>query len=384
MNYKKYDVVIVGAGIMGLFLAKKLLTIGLSVIILEKGSELANGPSTKNEGILHRGTYHSYAIDDVGESIEVARKCIYGYDQILAQYPEVFEEFFLETIAIIKDKKNYLKAINRWDKAGVLYKNITYERAKKILPEVKISEEFLYFKIKEKAINTRLLLHTILKQIGSFDNIKILRGVHQIKFIDKFKISATYGDGDGVENINFDYIVYSSGKGTKKIFKEEFNIELPIRVFKALLLVTKRLSKNNVYFLDEREVSIFQHGDKSIIGETKYNKPCLNDEDYEIDDDLKHSLINKVKEYFDFDDKNAMIFCSHKVDYGGENDFHSLDSKLNEPFNNHFIAMPGKMTEAPWLADYIMREIFKRKNDSIISERPCDKFTPDQNISLLN
>lgn len=382
MNYKKYDVVIVGAGIMGLFLAKKLLTIGLSVIILEKGSELANGPSAKNEGILHRGTYHSYAIDDVGESIEVARKCIYGYDQILAQYPEVFEEFFLETIAIIKDKKNYLKAIDRWDKAGVLYKNITYERAKKILPEVKISEEFLYFKIKEKAINTRLLLHTILKQIESFDNIKILRGVHQIKFIDKFKISATYGDG--VENINFDYIVYSSGKGTKKIFKEEFNIELPIRVFKALLLVTKRLSKNNIYFLDEREVSIFQHGDKSIIGQTKYNKQCLHEEDYEIDDDLKHSLINKVKEYFDFDDKNAMIFCSHKVDYGGENDFHSLDSKLNEPFNNHFIAMPGKMTEVPWLADYIMREIFKRKNDSIISERPCDKFTPDQNISLLN
>jgi len=44
------SVTIIGAGVTGLMLAKKLSALGIDVILIETGDKLANGASTRNEG----------------------------------------------------------------------------------------------------------------------------------------------------------------------------------------------------------------------------------------------------------------------------------------------------------------------------------------------
>lgn len=372
MKAKKFDVVIIGAGITGLLLQYKLLEIGCRVLLIEKNAELAKGPSTKCEGILHRGLYHGYAIDNLEEAISVARKCNYGYEQILSKYPQVVEEMLLETVAIIQDKANTSKATERWDKAGVWYETISYEHAQRILADAKLSEDYGFFKAKEKSINTRLLLHLIQNQIKGSPNAEILNGVTDIKFIDKNSLAAIMTNGE-YEIVESDFIVYASGKGTKAIFEREHKINLPIKIFKAHLLTTSRLCKNNIYCLDEGQVTIFHHSDKTIVGMTKYNKECTED-DIEIDPEAVDELLSKTSKYLDIQGAYIKPYWCHKVDYGQNGLYHSLDAQLHEPIRNHFVALPGKLTEAPWICDHLVREIFTRMNRSDIAQRPCDNF----------
>lgn len=50
-----YDVLIIGAGVIGTLIAKKLSSYELNVCVLEKGSDVAVGSSKANSGIVHAG-----------------------------------------------------------------------------------------------------------------------------------------------------------------------------------------------------------------------------------------------------------------------------------------------------------------------------------------
>ena len=50
-----YDVIVIGAGITGGFIARELSKYSLNVCILEKGSDIAMGASKANSGIIHSG-----------------------------------------------------------------------------------------------------------------------------------------------------------------------------------------------------------------------------------------------------------------------------------------------------------------------------------------
>ena len=144
-------------------------------------------------------------------------------------------------------------------------------------------------------------------------------------------------------------------------------------------MVTNRLCKNNIYCLDDNEVTIFHHTNKTIIGLTKYNKEC-DENDTKIDAEAVEELLSKTGKYLCTKDVSYESYNCHKVDYGQNGSYHSLDTQLHEPFPNHFIALPGKLTEAPWICDKLSREIFTRMNRSAIAERPCDKL----DLSILN
>ena len=53
---RKYDVVIVGGGVVGTAIAREMSRYNLAIALLEKGTELAFGVSKSNSGIIHPGT----------------------------------------------------------------------------------------------------------------------------------------------------------------------------------------------------------------------------------------------------------------------------------------------------------------------------------------
>ncbi len=59
MKQDVYDVAVIGAGVVGTGVARKLSAYNLSVILLEKESDVSFGVSKANSGIIHGGFHHS-------------------------------------------------------------------------------------------------------------------------------------------------------------------------------------------------------------------------------------------------------------------------------------------------------------------------------------
>jgi len=72
----KYDILIIGAGIIGLTIAKEISDRKLgSVLILEKESALGRHASGRNSGVLHSGIYYPK------DSLK-AKYCKHGADKL--------------------------------------------------------------------------------------------------------------------------------------------------------------------------------------------------------------------------------------------------------------------------------------------------------------
>ena len=53
-----FDVTIIGAGVVGLSIAKFCSEHGYSVVVLEQESRAGEGVSSRNSGVLHAGIYY--------------------------------------------------------------------------------------------------------------------------------------------------------------------------------------------------------------------------------------------------------------------------------------------------------------------------------------
>ena len=57
-NKHKFDVVIVGAGIIGLAIAEKLVDSFENILVLEKEKKFGQHTSSRNSEVIHSGIYH--------------------------------------------------------------------------------------------------------------------------------------------------------------------------------------------------------------------------------------------------------------------------------------------------------------------------------------
>lgn len=72
-----FDVVVVGAGVIGLAIAEKLTAIGRSVLIVEREMAIARGITSRNSEVIHAGIY--YPTDSLK-----ARFCVEGRERLYA------------------------------------------------------------------------------------------------------------------------------------------------------------------------------------------------------------------------------------------------------------------------------------------------------------
>ena len=70
-----FDVAIVGAGVIGLSIARSVAKLGANVVVLEEKPEIGQGISSRNSGVIHAGIYY-------GQGSFKRKFCVEGRDQL--------------------------------------------------------------------------------------------------------------------------------------------------------------------------------------------------------------------------------------------------------------------------------------------------------------
>ena len=352
--------------------AQKLSDLGLRIALIENQTTLASGPSTRNEGWLHRGTYHASSIRDRAAAIQVARRCIYGHKQMRRFAPEAVADGDPLPLALVRDKDKLSEIISRWDEAGVHYQSLSRAEAERIVPDAAFNKVSGIFQVADVSLNTRILyrkLFTLAQRSGC----EFYLG-WEIEGIDGKEVVSRNRTGER-KTFTASIVIYSSGIGTKEIFRKYHGIDLPIRYWKSHLVVTKRLAHAGIFFLDPHEAAMMHHGDVSIVG---FNEDALlcTEPSYDVLPEQAENLRCGICRIFpQWDGRRSLDLACVKVDY--MTDFtsaRSLNIAINEPILGHVVVLPGKMTEAPYLTDVLTSYIHGRLDNPTIALRPCDEF----------
>ncbi len=366
---QSFDVTVVGAGVAGLMLTKKLSELGLSTALVEKQSKLAGGPSTRNEGWLHRGTYHATSIKDRSNAIQVARRCIYGHEQIKKFAPEAVEDVDLPSFALVRNLDKVNEVVSRWDEANVLYKSVLLKHLSNLEPNVRTEEVAEAFQVNDVGINTRLLYRKLLTS-SEKAGARIFAGTDLVFRSPEEAEMKRDGETQPFESKLF---VYTAGYGVKQLLESSFNISVPLRYWKSHLMVVPRLTRSSIFYLDPREAAMMNHGEYSIVGLNEDAFVCDNP-DYEcLEQGIKniHEAMRRL--FYNFDKSRNMPVACIKTDLAEKSAAaRSLNISVSEPLPNHICVLPGKMTESPYVTDFVTRMVYEKINDDLIALRPMD------------
>lgn len=120
---------------------------------------------------------------------------------------------------------------------------------------------------------------------------------------------------------------------------------------------------------------MMQHGDYSVVGLNEDALLCATP-NYDVIPERADNLFRALQRLAPSWHANEYITVAcTKVDLATEcNGARSLAVAIHEPVPGHVCILPGKMTEAPFLADAITRHVYERVAESLISRRPCDAF----------
>jgi L-2-hydroxyglutarate oxidase len=162
----RYDFIIVGAGIVGLTLARELaLRKSGRILVLEKEDKVGMHASGRNSGVVHAGIY--YAADSLK-----ARFCVEGGRRLLAYVDENKLPILKCGKVIVATKPENVKTLSTlMDRAknnGVEAKRISLEELKELEPEAK-SHEWAIWSPKTAVIDSKAVLLRLteeLKQLG--------------------------------------------------------------------------------------------------------------------------------------------------------------------------------------------------------------------------
>ena len=109
-----YDIIIVGAGIVGLATAKKILdkNPNIKLLILEKETIIAKHQTSNNSGVIHSGLYYKPG------SLKV-KNCIDGYNQIIDYCNEESIPFEITGKIVVATKQDQLNQLELLYNRGI-------------------------------------------------------------------------------------------------------------------------------------------------------------------------------------------------------------------------------------------------------------------------
>jgi glycerol-3-phosphate dehydrogenase len=372
MTKQETGICVVGGGVAGLMVTRKLSELGYKVTLVEKQPKLATGPSTRNEGWLHAGGYHAGLYDDEEKAKEVVGQIHYGREQILRIAPECVEEPSVSTYALFRDERLAARAERRYKDLEVRHNHLTRSELEREAPEIDHSQVSHAYEMADRSVNFRLLYQKLLAS-SERAGATVLTGTTLIPE-DENKAMLESADGSRT-SLSADIFICTTGLGTKAMLEGKSELAERIRFWKSHSLIFPRLTKHGMYYIDPQEASLMHHGDYSI--------GCQSEDDFVVKEPTFEVIKEPAMEVYKAVRRLVPGAANHRDVFiatscikpdiapklGMER---SVNNEIHEPLPNYLVAFPGKVTTSPLMADKLVHAVFNRHADDRISLRPGD------------
>lgn len=275
------DVLIIGAGIVGLTIARELLSTGCKkIILIEKEKTVGVHASGRNSGVLHAGIY--YAPDSLK-----AASCLTG-NFLMREYCTRKKLPLLETGKVIvarnADELPILEELYRRASAnGAKVEMIDEKQLARIEPNAKTYQTAL-FSHYTAVVNPKLILASLKQEIEQ-SGVKFIFGCQFEGVSGSDAVQTTRG------NIRFDYLINAAGAHCDKV-ASAFGAGSDYRMipFKGIYRKLKKsksdMVRGNIYPVpDIRNPFLGVHFTKSIYGDVYLGPtaiPAFGRENYGI------------------------------------------------------------------------------------------------------
>lgn len=374
----KSDAVVVGGGVLGLLIAKQLGDLGQTTTLIDKSPTIPNGSSNKNHNWIHTGIVHSLSTGDPSSASQLVKKLQYGHSFYTTYAKECIEDPFTPTYAITRNSELADMARQRWTASKVPYTELTSDQFRAIEPGLNQGDGTFFFENTDTRINNRLLFKKLATEVRR-DGGTIFAGVEDYDYTDSHKL--TFSHRDEQIDVEAPLFFYATGAGLSDSHQKLTGTSLPMQYWKSHLLFMPRLTEVSIVSLDRNAPIIINHRDIAVVNRS-YDEVPLDAPDTIVDQGEVQRALEVVSEYYPVSrrDKNDIhaIACIKPNVSATIPSRHSVGEKVYEPVPGHIFALPGKMTEAPYVADKLVRGVAQSLNLEDITPRPIDVFMAQQ------
>jgi glycine/D-amino acid oxidase-like deaminating enzyme len=376
-NSINVDAVVIGTGILGLLLAKRLLDLGQTVAIVEKGATIAHGASSKNHGWIHQGTTHALSADSAEQGRETARHLQYGHTFFKSYAPECFDEPFLKSYAITNDIDRAAFARERWAQCGVPFEELTAEEFAEIEPNVRKGAASFFFRVADARLNNRMLFMKLFTEIKKNGAVILTEATYEHTGSNRIQVTTPRG----TTNIAATTFLYATGAGIEDSYRKLTGEPLLTRYFKCHMIFLPRFTNVSVIGLDQNSPIVVNHGDIAAVNRAHDEVQTVSG-DYRVDPaEIRRSLqtlaeLYPAAESISRENMHTVACLKPYIPVDASIRGLRIDATVLEPREGHIFALPGKMTAAPYVADEIIKNIFPRLSLHLVTPRPFDVPKP--------
>jgi len=331
-----FDAVIIGAGVVGLSIAKFYSEIGKSVVVLEKESRSGEGVSSRNSGVIHAGMYYPTG------SLKSAL-CIEG-NRLLYDYAKV-KNISCRKIGkyIIASKEDELEKLNKLYNqglsSGVSLEMIAKEKIQNLYPDLVLAGAI--YSPESGIIDVPELVTALEGDIQHNKGVISLNTafISATKSQDNFKI--TCNDGNEFK-INSKMLINSSGLNseinTRKIFSLDDKYNLPINLAKGhYFKYSGKHPFNTLIYPLSNEFSQGIHAGFDLSGQLRFGPDInwISNLDFSFDESVKDNFIDSIQQYWPDMNPDKLqpdyVGIRPKIQNPNEKmrDFSILDSKIH-------------------------------------------------------
>lgn len=352
----KYDFGIIGAGVVGLSIARKLLEKKFSVILFEKNDSYGLVSSINNSGVIHSGAY--YETNTLKHKLSIKGK------ELIYEYCKKNNIDFLNTgklfISLSEENESLEKIYNLSINNGLNDLKFINEKEIKRIDDKILSKEGLFCP-SSGIIDKKMFLDSLYNDCLQYKNNFSFIGKTTVDFFD-YK-NSSYKISDKGKEFNFEYMINCTGIESSIFHKKNIDSNLnlyPNPVVGAYLTLNKKIKLNTIIYTSLVPGSISERVDATP---TLHNNIIFGPS---IDTDLPDpkSLIDRfskvISKYIEID-KDNLKYAFYGIRPKAKNDQKKIkdfiflkDCKNSMSLIN--IESPG-FTSCLAIADYVSEKI---------------------------
>ncbi|MBD2760891.1 FAD-binding oxidoreductase [Yimella sp. cx-573] len=374
---ERFDFMVVGAGVAGLMVASSLARLGAEVIVVEAGASAAPGPSTRNGGFVHAGAFHAGVIDDPVRARITSARCRQGAQRLSAEFPEAVQADGLPVFMVSENEVVIERVRRRWPDWGIAHRTVTPRELMTLVPGISVHSDAFVAETNDFAFNWRIALQIMLVQ-SRRNGCRVLFDHRLVSSDGEHHQLESGGTPRAIRASNTILCTgYQSAFAVREL-STRWDVRPQVRLWRSHVLVAPRLAQPGVMYIDPGGLSVMPQGHYSVICQSQEDTP-VETPAFAVDNEVVERIRSGASRLLPASTTELRTARAHAclkpmIAVDGEN-HRRVDSQIVQVAETTWIALPGKATEAPLLADDLVRALPVRSVAPDVTPRPGDLYT---------